>query len=120
MELEKIRALAQAAYEAHAFPDDLIIDDQENFEWEDHGSHVEGRRQIYYFFEGRTEEDEDDCSMIAHFNIRIDSATSDIEEAYCILSSNGGLLGEFTQDSRMEAYAGAGIEDPQQSAAPAQ
>lgn len=120
MEIEKIRALAQAAYEAHAFPDDLIIDDQENFEWEDHGSHVEGRRQMYYFFEGHDEEGEDDYSMIAHFNIRIDNATADIEEVYCILSSNGGLLGEFTQDSRREAYAAAGIEDPRQSAVPAQ
>lgn len=120
MEIEKIRALAQAAYEAHAFPDDLIIDDQDNFEWEDHGTHVEGRRQMYYFFEGHDEEGDDhNYSMTAHFNIRIDSATAEIEEVYCILSSNGGLLGEFTQDSRREAYAAAGIEDPRQSAIPA-
>ncbi len=119
MEIEKLHALAQAAYEAHLFPDDLIIDDQEGFEIEAHGSHSEFRRKFYFFFEGLTEEDEESDSLIAHFNIRISNAAADIEEAYCILSSNGGLLGEFTRDSRTEAYASAGIEDPQQSSVPA-
>lgn len=119
MKNETLHALAQAAYEAHSFPEDLIIDDQENFESEDHGSHVEFRRQMYYFFEGQTEEDEESYSLIAHFNVRISSATLDIEEAYCILSSNGELLGEFTQDSRREAYAAAGVDDPQASSVPA-
>jgi hypothetical protein len=119
MKNDTLRALAQAAYEAHSFPEDLIIDDQENFESEDHGTHVDFRRQMYYFFEGRSDEDDESYSQIAHFNVRIDSATMEIGETYCILSSNGGLLGEFTQDSRREAYEAAGIADPQASSVPA-
>ncbi|NTF18058.1 hypothetical protein G6L37_06545 [Agrobacterium rubi] len=107
--IEDIRILAQAAYEAHELPAGMIIDDQDGFDIEDNGSNVELSRKVYFYSE---HDEEDENSLIGYFNVRVDAATMDLSEAYFIASGGGVLVGEFTDESRREAYAAAGVEDP--------
>lgn len=114
---DKIRELAQAAYSFHELPDDLIIDDHDGFTSEDNGAQVELSRRFYCYAEN--EGDEDAYSLIAYFNIRINSDTLDIEDAYSIASAGGVMFGSFTEASRKKAYAWVGLEDPRTDAAAA-
>jgi hypothetical protein len=103
---ETIQSLAQAAFEAHELPEDFIIEELDGFESQDNGSDIEMSRKIYY------RPDEDGDSLTAYFNVRIARETLDIEEAYCIASAGGVLVGEFTDESRRAAYEDAGVPDP--------
>jgi hypothetical protein len=110
--IDKLRELAEAAYGAHVFPDDISINAQDGFEIDDEGTAVEFRRKLYF---ADLSEGGDGPSQTANFTVRFDPSTMEIEEAYCLLGSNGDILGEFTEDSLAEAYDTADIPLPSAS-----